>query len=116
MFILSEAFNRQLVMIFASADPVLAEMMIAGFRFFAFKFLFSGFIMMASSFFTALNNGKISAFISFVRTFGLEITALLLLPKVLGLTGVWIAVPICDFISVMIAFGLLWKYKKVYHY
>lgn len=116
MFAASELFNRQLVMVFASADPVLADLMVAGFRIFALKFLFSGFIMMASSFFTALNNGKISALISFLRTFVLEMSALILLPKIWGLTGVWVAMPICDFISVLIATGLLWKYKKVYHY
>ena len=116
MFAMSELFNRQLAMVFASADPVLADLMVAGFRIFALKFLFSGFIMMASSFFTALNNGKISAFISFVRTFLLEISALILLPKIWGLTGVWAAVPLSEFIGLLIAAGLLWKYKKVYHY
>lgn len=116
MFAMSELFNRQMAMVFASSDPVLADLMVEGFRIFALKFLFSGFIMMASSFFTALNNGKISAFISFLRTFVLEISALILLPKIWGLIGVWAAVPICDFISVLIAAGLLWKYKKVYHY
>lgn len=116
MFAMSELFNRQLAMVFASADPVLADLMVAGFRIFALKFLFSGFIMMASSFFTALNNGKISAFISFVRTFLLEISALILLPKIWGLIGVWAAVPLSECIGLLIAAGLLWKYKKVYHY
>ena len=116
MFLLSEVFNRQLVMVFASADPVLADLMETGFSIFAFKFVFSGFIIMASCFFTALNNGKISAFISFLRTIGLEITALLLLPKVWGLTGVWLAVPIAEAICVLIAVGMLWKYRKIYKY
>ena len=116
MFLMSEVFNRQLAMVFASADPVLADLMMTGFRIFALKFLFSGFIIMASSFFTALNNGKISALISFLRTIVLEISALVLLPKVWGLTGVWAAVPAAELISIVVAAGLLWKYKEVYHY
>lgn len=116
MFALSEIFNEVLVMVFASDDPVLAELMIDGFRIFALKFLFSGFILMASSFFTALNNGKISALISFLRTFVLEMSALIVLPMVLGLTGVWAALPVSESIGAAVAVALLWKYKKVYHY
>jgi len=116
MFALSELFNRTLAMVFASSDPVLAELMISGFRIFAVKFLFSGMIIMASGFFTSLNNGKISALISFLRTFALEMSALILLPKLLGLTGVWAALPISESIGFVISVGLLWKYRKVYHY
>ena len=116
MFALSEIFNKTLAMVFASSDPVLAELMISGFRIFAVKFLFSGMIIMASGFFTSLNNGKISALISFLRTFALEMTALILLPKLLGLAGVWTALPISESIGFVISVGLLWKYRKVYHY
>ena len=116
MFVLSEIFNRTLAMVFASSDPVLAELMISGFRIFAVKFLFSGMIIMTSGFFTSLNNGKISALISFLRTFALEMTALILLPKLLGLAGVWAALPISESIGFVISVGLLWKYRKVYHY
>ncbi len=116
MFGLSELFNKGLAMVFASDDPVLAELMIDGFRIFAVKILFSGFIIMASGFFTSLNNGKLSAFISILRTFVLEITALIFLPKLLGLTGVWLALPVSESIGAVIAVGLLWKYRKVYHY
>ena len=116
MFVLSEIFNRTLAMVFASSDPVLAELMISGFRIFAVKFLFSGMIIMTSGFFTSLNNGKISALISFLRTFALEMSALILLPKLLGLTGVWAALPISESIGFVISVGLLWKYRKVYHY
>lgn len=116
MFALSEIFNKTLAMVFASSDPVLAELMISGFRIFAVKFLFSGMIIMASGFFTSLNNGKISALISFLRTFALEMTALILLPKLLGLAGVWAALPISESIGFVISVGLLWKYRKVYHY
>ena len=116
MFALSEIFNKTLAMVFASSDPVLAELMISGFRIFAVKFLFSGMIIMTSGFFTSLNNGKISALISFLRTFALEMSALILLPKLLGLTGVWAALPISESIGFVISVGLLWKYRKVYHY
>lgn len=116
MFMLSEIFNKSLAMIFASDDPILADLMISGFKIYAIKILFSGFIIMGSSFFTALNNGKLSAFISMLRTFVLEISALIILPKLFGLTGVWIALPISESLGAAVALLLLWKYRKVYHY
>jgi len=116
MFVLSEVFNRQLAMVFASQDPVLADLMTAGFRIFAAKFLFTGFSIFASGFFTALNNGKISAFVSLLRTFVLQVLALIGLPVILGIDGIWIALPLCEFAALGISAVLLVRGKKTYGY
>ena len=116
MFILAEWFNRPLVMIFASEDPVLAKLMVSGFRLLALKFLFSGLCIFTSAFFTALNNGRVSAFLSVVRTFVLEMGCLLLLPVVMGLNGVWLALPVSESVTAVISVWVLAKYRKKYGY
>lgn len=116
MFVLSEVFNRQLAMVFASQDSVLADLMTTGFRIFAAKFLFTGFSIFASGFFTALNNGKISAFISLLRTFVLQVLALIGLPLILGIDGIWLALPLCEFAALGISAVLLVCGKKAYGY
>ena len=116
MFAISELFHTPLVMVFASKDPALRDLMIHGFMLLAVSFLFSGINIFASGYFTALNNGKISAFISMMRTFVLEVGALLLLPAVWGLDGVWLALPVAEFIAAVISVTLLIRYKKRYGY
>ena len=116
MFALAEIFDGLLVWIFASKDPVLSELMIYGFRIIAISILFSGLNIFASGFFTALNNGKISALISMLRTFVLEAGALLLLPEIFGLDGVWWALPAAEIIAAVVAVWMIIKYRKVYGY
>lgn len=116
MFALAEIFDGLLVWIFASKDPVLSELMIYGFRIIAISILFSGLNIFASGFFTALNNGKISALISMLRTFVLEAGALLLLPEIFGLDGVWWALPAAEIIAAVVAVWMIIKYRKAYGY
>lgn len=116
MLLLGELFDKPLVMIFASKDAVLADLMIGGFRIVAVSFLFSGISIFASGFFTALNNGKISALISFLRTLVLEVGMLLLLPWIFDLNGVWWALPAAEILSAIMAVGFLMRYRKVYGY
>ena len=116
MLAASEALNRPMVMIFASKDGALQDLMTGGFRILAVSFLFSGVNIFASSFFTALSNGKVSALISLLRTFVFEAGALLLLPHLLGLPGVWMALPAAEFLSAIVSIALLVRYRKVYHY
>ncbi|MBQ4650969.1 MAG: MATE family efflux transporter [Firmicutes bacterium] len=112
----AEIFNRPLTMIFASKDEVLAELMISGFAILAVSIFFSGINILASGFFTALNNGKISALISFMRTFALQAGALILLPMLWGIDGVWWALPVSEILSAVMAVWLLLKYRKHYGY
>ena len=116
MFLLAEGTTEFLVLIFASRDPVVSRLMIYGFRIIAVSVLFTGVNVFASGFFTALNNGKISAFISVMRTFVLEAGALVLLPWLFGIDGVWWALPGAELISVIIALWMLMRYRKMYGY
>lgn len=116
MFIIAEVLNRPLSMIFASQDPILLELMVYGFRIIAISVLLSGITIFSSGFFTALNNGKISAVISMLRTFVLEVGALLLLPVFMGIDGVWWALPIAEILAALVAVYMLMKYRKVYGY
>lgn len=116
MFVISELFNEPMVMVFASKDPVLKELMVDGFRLLAFNFLFAGINIFASGFFTALNNGKISALISLMRAFVLEAGALILLPALWGLDGVWLALPLAEFLAAILSAALLLRYRRTYHY
>ena len=116
MFAVAEALNRTLGLIFASQDPVLLELMVYGFRIIAISVLFSGTSIFASGFFTALNNGKISALISMLRTFVLEAGALLIMPELMGIDGVWWALPFAEITAALIAIWMMIRYRKVYGY
>lgn len=116
MFALAEVFTGGLVLVFASKDAVLSELMISGFRIIAVSILFSGLNIFASGFFTALNNGRVSALISILRTFVLEAGALILLPELMGIDGVWWSLPAAEILSAVIAVVMIIKYKKTYGY
>ncbi len=87
-----------------------------GFQIFAIGYLFAGFNIFASVFFTSLSNGKISALISFLRTFVFIVTMLVVLPNIWEINGVWMAIPVAEFLSAIVVAFLLKKYKAVYHY
>ena len=85
--------------IFVGYDADLMDMTIHAFRIYSFSFIFAGLSIFGSAFFTALNNGLISAMISFMRTLIFEVGAVLLLPLLLGLDGIWGSVVIAEFVS-----------------
>lgn len=87
-----------------------------GFRIIAVSVLFTGINVFSSGFFTALNNGKVSALISMLRTFILEAGALIILPELIGIDGVWLALPLAELLAAVVAVWMLIKYKKVYGY
>lgn len=116
MFTLAIVTDDFWVWIFASQDKALAELMLPGFRIIAVSVLFTGINVFASGFFTALNNGKVSAMISMLRTFILEAGALILLPKYFDLAGVWWALPVAEFLAIVVAVFMLMKYKNEYGY
>ncbi len=80
MFILAEALAKPLSKIFVGYDDSLLELTLHGFIIFSFSFIFAGFVIFSSAFFTALNNGLVSALISFLRAFVFQISAVLILP------------------------------------
>ena len=88
---LAEAISGPLVAVFAGYDPDLFSMTLRGFRLYALSFLLMGMSVWGSAFFTALSNGLVSAVISFLRTLVFETGAVILLPLVLGLDGIWLS-------------------------
>lgn len=116
MFLLSELLARPISAVYAGYAPELMEMSVHGFRLFSFTFLFAGLSIFFSSFFTALNNGLISAILSFCRVFVFQIPAVLLLPLVLDLDGVWIASGVAELMTVLLAICFLLKNQRRYQY
>jgi putative MATE family efflux protein len=78
---------------------------VVGFRLFAIGYLFNGVNIYFSGLFTALSDGKTSAILSFSRTFGFILASLLLLPLLIGIYGVWLAIPLAEFLTVFLAIG-----------
>ena len=107
--ILAAILARPIVTIFTS-EPDTFRLASRGFQIFAFGFLFSGFNIVSSGFFTALSNGKVSALISFCRTLLFTVLALLILPNVLGITGAWIAIPVAEILTLIISICMHGKY------
>lgn len=112
MAVIAIVLSPTIVTIFTD-DPATYELAAAGFRLFAINFLFSGISITSSGFFTALSNGTISAVISFCRTLGFIVLSLLILPKFLGITGAWIAIPVAEFCTLLVTgvmhFVYFWK-------
>lgn len=109
-------FSNQITGLFidsASESFALAE---TGFIIFSIGYLFAGINIFASVFFTAVGNGKVSAFISFLRTFAFIIGMLMFLPAILGTTGVWLSIPIAEFLGIIVSILILRKFRKKYHY
>ena len=107
---------RPLSRIFVGYDAVLLEMTVRGFLVYALSFLLCGFNIFGSSLFTALNNGLISAVISFVRTLICQIAAVMLLPLILGLDGIWWAIVVSEGVALVLTVFCFVKFKGRYHY
>ncbi len=102
--------------IFVGYDRALCELTCSGFKIFAVSFLFMGFAIFGSGFFTALNDGITSAVISFLRTLVFQITAVLLLPMLFDVDGIWYSIVVAEFAAMALsAFFVIIKRKK-YHY
>ncbi len=116
MTILSVALARPLSSIFVSYDQNLLDMTTVGIRIFSVSFIFMGFNMFVSSFFTALNNGLVSAIVSFARTLIFQIGAVMLLPMAFGLTGIWCAIIVAEGLALVLEIIFLVTNQKKYGY
>jgi len=85
-------------------------------RFYSFSYLFAGVGIFLSSFFTALNNGLVSAIISFVRTLIFQLSFVLLIPLIFGADGIWLAPTLAEIGSFLLSFFFLFKERKRYGY
>ena len=116
MITLSQTLANVVAGIFVGYDAELTALTAHAFRIYSLAFLMSGFNIYGSDFFTALNNGKISAAISFIRTVILEMSAVMLLPLAFGMDGIWIALPIAEALALIVTAQFLIRKRHVYHY
>lgn len=111
-----ELLASLLANIFVSYDAGLLEMTRQGFRIYSLSYLICGFSIFGSAFFTALNNGLVSAVISFARTLVFQIICVLVLPLFLELNGVWSSIIVAEFLGMVVTVVLLIANRKKYHY
>lgn len=102
--------------IFVSYDADLLEMTVRGFRLYSISFIFCGFTIYGSGFFTALNNGLVSALISFARTLVFQIACVLVLPLLIGIDGIWLAVVVAEALALVLTLVCLAVNRKKYQY
>lgn len=116
MVVLGEVLARPLSLVFASYDSELLGMTIRGFAIFSLSYIFTGFAILGSGFFTALNNGLVSAIISFLRTLVFQIAAVIILPIFWGIDGIWVSVIVAEAAAVLVAVIFLFVLRKKYNY
>lgn len=106
-----ELFARPLSALYVGYDENLMQMTLRGFRIMSLSFLFSAIPIFGSSFFTALNDGKTSAIISFLRTMVFQVAAVLLLPLLFGLDGIWISLVVSELAATVVT-AVFWLVKQ----
>lgn len=116
MLILGLILNYPLAYLFVGYDKELLSMTVKGFFIYAFSFLFSGMAIFFSSFFTALNDGATSAFLAFMRTLVFQVLAVMLLPVIFGLDGIWVSVVVAELLAVIVGSLCLIAKRKKYNY
>lgn len=102
--------------IFVGYDTALFEMTERGFRLYALSFLIGGFNIFSSAFFTALNDGFVSASISFARTLLFQSLSVLVLPLLMGIDGIWLAIAVAELLALVVTVAFFITRKKRYHY
>lgn len=116
MVLAAEITALPLSKIFVGYDAELLSLTVSGYRIFAVSFIFMGFAIFSSGFFTALNDGLTSALISFLRTLVFQTAAVLLLPLLWGIDGIWISIVVAEAMAVVISAVFLAIRQKDYHY
>lgn len=113
---IAELFAGPVVGIFAGYDRELWEMTVSGFKIYALAFSVMGINVWASSFFTALNNGRVSAIISFARTFVFQIVMVTVLPFIIGINGIWSSIVVAEVLALLVSVAAMVKNGRKYHY
>ena len=111
-----ELFSAQISSIFVGYDDALCDLTTYAMRIYMVSFLICGFNMFASAWFTALNNGPVSASISFTRTLVFELGCVFLLPLLLGIDGIWLAVNLAEVLALIMSIVLILNLRKRYGY
>lgn len=102
--------------LFVGYDQSITELTVHASRIYMVCFIIGGFNMFASAWFTALNNGVISAVAAFVRTLIFELAAVFVLPLMFGIEGIWMSVNVAEFLALALSVGLVWGFAKKYGY
>lgn len=116
MFAAARLLGKPLSLLFVGYDQELLEMTIHAFSIFSFSFLFSGLAIFGSSFFTALNNGLVSAVISFLRTLVFQVSAVIIFPMIWDVDGIWMSIAAAEVMAVAVTAAFLWGMRKKYQY
>lgn len=116
MVVSAELLASPLAGIFVGYDAELMQMTVSGFRIFALSFFFMGYAIYSSGFFTALNDGVTSAIISFLRTLVFQTAAVIFLPMLWELDGVWISIVVAEVMAVVFSVIFFVVKRKKYHY
>lgn len=114
--ILAIVLSSPLAKLFVGYDEELYELTRHAFNLFAYSFLLAGFNIFTSSFFTALNNGAVSAAISFMRTLIFQTSSVLILPIFLGVDGIWWAITVAEVFAFILSLIFLFAKREKYHY
>ncbi len=114
--VFAELLSSPLAKIFVSYDENLFAITRDGYRLYTLSYLICGFNIWGSAFFTALNNGFMSATISFLRILVFQIICLLLLPAIFDVNGIWISIVVAEFLAVSVTATLIIKNRKKYQY
>ncbi len=114
--IASIALAEPTILVFTPKESNTYAITLEGYKICAIHLLFSGINIFASAFFTSLSNGILSAFISSLRTFICVSGCIIFLPKILGVTGVWLAIPISELLTIIVSIILFITARKRYHY
>ena len=116
MSLLTFAYAYPLAYIFANQDNELFHLSVHAIRIYSFIFLFAGITFFASSFFTALNNGLVSALISFVRVVVFQVGCILILPLIFKEEGIWYSMVASEVLGLIFALIFILKLRKKYNY
>lgn len=116
MFTCAQVLAAPVSSIFCADNNELYSLAVHAFRLLSIAFIFAGLLMFGSSFFTALNNGFVSAFLSFVSTLVFELGSVLILPEILGINGIWISWPISSFLGAILSVVVICIHRKRYSY
>ena len=116
MVTLAHFFAKPLAQVFVGYNKELMDITVSGFRIFAMSFPFMGFAIFGSAFFTAMNDGLTSALISFLRTLIFQLGAVLVLPLIWGINGIWISIVVAEIMAVILTAVFLVIKRKYYMY
>ena len=111
----SLAATKPLVSIFAQPEDLVFALAVSGNRICSLALCFIGFNIFTSGLFTALSNGIVSAILAFSRSFVFMLITMLVLPALLGVTGIWLATPVAELMALALGAAMFLKYRTRYH-